>query len=258
MDSRLQLPGRAGWTWLARPLPAFEKLKFIAPVGSDSLPWIPQKTRDIAKDIDSPIVITEGPIKAMALLQAGALPISLQGVWGSAEKRKAGPERQSEEDDEGDADTDRKESSDKGEKSKLHPELARFDWEYRQVLLCLDADRFKNKNVRQAEIRLAFLLHWAGAEVYQLSTWTLEEGKGVDDYLARRAGADLEKQCEAFAELLRRARPFHATLTRHDIDLAKKELHRTQSDRAKFEQLASLIARPLETTKPGLGAFRGD
>ena len=182
----------------------------------------------------------------------------MQGVWGSAEKKKAGPERQSEEDDEGDADTDRKESSDRGEKLKLHPELARFDWEYRQVLLCLDADRFKNKNVRQAEIRLAFLLHSAGAEVYQLSTWTLEEGKGVDDYLARRAGADLEKQREAFAELLRRARPFHATLTRHDIDLAKKELHRTQSDRAKFEQLASLIARPLETTKPGLGAFRGD
>jgi len=58
--------------WLARPLPAFKKLKFIAPVGSDSLPWIPQKTRDIAKDIDSPIVITEGPIKAMASLQAGA------------------------------------------------------------------------------------------------------------------------------------------------------------------------------------------
>jgi uncharacterized protein DUF3631/uncharacterized protein DUF3854 len=182
----------------------------------------------------------------------------LQGVWGSAEKKKAGPERQSEEDDEGDADTDRKESSDRGEKLKLHPELARFDWEYRQDLLCLDADRFKNKNVRQAEIRLAFLLHSAGAEVYQLSTWTLEEGKGVDDYLARRAGADLEKQREAFAELLRRARPVHATLTRHDIDLAKKELHRTQSDRAKFEQLASLIARPLETTKPGLGAFRGD
>jgi hypothetical protein len=227
-------------------------------VGSDSLPWIPQKTRDIAKDIDSPIVITEGPIKAMALLQAGALPISLQGVWGSAEKKKTGPERQSEEDDEGDADTDRKESSDKGEKLKLHPELARFDWEWRQVLLCLDADRFKNKSVRQAEIRLAFLLHSAGAEVYQLSTWTLEEGKGVDDYQARRAGTDPQKQREAFAELLRRATLFHETLTRHDIDLAKKELHRTQSDRAKFEQLASLIAKPLETTKAGLGAFRGD
>src|SRR4029077_13551572 len=47
-------------------------------------------------------------------------------------------------------------------------------------------------------------------------------------------------------------------LTRHDIDLAKKELHRTQSDRVKFEQLASLIAKPLVTTKAGLVAFRGD
>ena len=208
--------------WLARPLPAFNNLKFIAPVGSDSLPWIPQKTSDIAKDIESTIVITEAPIKAMALLQAGALPISLQGVWGSAEKKEAGPGQQSEGDDDGDDDTHRKESSDNGEKLKLHPELARFAWEWRQVLLCLDADRFKNKNVRQAEIRLAFLLHSAGAEVYQLSTWTLDEGKGVDDYLARRARTDPQKQREAFAELLRRATPFHQTLTRHDIDLAKK------------------------------------
>jgi hypothetical protein len=61
--------------WLARPLPAFKKLKFIAPVGSDSLPWIPPKTRDIAKDIDSPDRHHRGPIKAMASLQAGALPI---------------------------------------------------------------------------------------------------------------------------------------------------------------------------------------
>jgi hypothetical protein len=71
VDSRFQLQGRAGV--LAGETPArFKKLKLIAPVGSDSLPWIPQKTRDIAKDIDSPIVITEGPIKAMASLQAGA------------------------------------------------------------------------------------------------------------------------------------------------------------------------------------------
>ncbi len=84
---------------------------------------------------------------------------------------------------------------------KIHPEIARFALEYRQVLFCFDADHLKNRNVRQAEIRAFMLFYAAGADVYQLTTWSLEEGKGVDDYLARKAGNDPEKQKQVFAEL---------------------------------------------------------
>ncbi len=92
--------------YLARPLPSYGEAKFVAPIGSDSMPWIPPETRDIAKDIDKALVITEGPIKAMTLLQAGAFPISLVGVWGVAASRKKTQPGQSPPDSDDDADAD--------------------------------------------------------------------------------------------------------------------------------------------------------
>src|SRR6476619_1214316 len=53
--------------YLARPLPSYGKAKFVAPSGSDSIPWIAQETRAVTKDIDKALVITEGPVKAMTL-----------------------------------------------------------------------------------------------------------------------------------------------------------------------------------------------
>ena len=83
---------------------------------------------------------------------------------------------------------------------KIHPEIARFALEYRQVLFCFDADHLKNRAVRQAEIRAFMLFYSLGADVYQLCTWPLEEAKGVDDYLARKRG---ERPREAEAGLCR-------------------------------------------------------
>ena len=195
--------------WLARPLPIYKKMKFVAPVGSDGMPWVPQKTREVAKDIDKPIVISEGPVKGLALVQAGAYSISLQGVWGStAPKKKAKPQKPPEEDVDADVDCDADVDWEEADKLKLHPELAHFDWDYRQVLLCFDADRLKNRNVRQAEIRLFCLLHSLGAEVYQLSTWPLEQGKGVDDYIATKAGTTWRNSARFLPGSWSRQRPF--------------------------------------------------
>ena len=83
---------------------------------------------------------------------------------------------------------------------KIHPEIARFALEYRQVLFCFDADHLKNRAVRLAEIRAFMLFYSLGADVYQLCTWPLEEAKGVDDYLARKRG---ERPREAEAGLCR-------------------------------------------------------
>ena len=78
--------------WLARPLPRFKNCKFLATDGSDGIPWIPEATRDVAKDVGVPIIFTEGPIEVLVLIQAGAFPIGLMGAWAAAtSKRKAAP-----------------------------------------------------------------------------------------------------------------------------------------------------------------------
>jgi Domain of unknown function (DUF3854) len=75
-------------------------------------------------------------------------------------------------DDDHDNDNDHDRETDDHDLSvlKIHPELARFSLEYRQVMLCFDADHLRNRHVRQAEIRAFMLLHASDAEVYQLTT----------------------------------------------------------------------------------------
>jgi hypothetical protein len=241
--------------WLARPLPPPKKNKFLAANGSDSMPWIPRETWDVAKDVDVSLVITEGPVKGMVLIQAGAHPISLQGVWGMAAiKKKTRPEPGEDFEDQSNGGGGKDDGDDDG-KLKLHGEIAHFQLWKRKVYLCFDADSSKNKNVRQAEIRTFFLLHSQGVDVYQLS-WPLEEGKGIDDYLARKAGTDPKKQREAFAELIEKAVPFIQTLEQSDIPILKKELHRTQRDSAVFDELAGKIAKQIKTSKASLGKFK--
>jgi putative DNA primase/helicase len=141
---------------------------------------------------------------------------------------------------------------------KLRPELVAFTLARRCVYIVFDADHLKNQHVRQAEIRLAFMLHAAGADVFQLSVWPLKEGKGIDDYLALKAGTDPAKQRKELASLLDGAVPFLDTLDEHDIPAVKKELHRIEMDPAQFAALAKVLAKRLGTTKRALGAYEYD
>jgi uncharacterized protein DUF3631/uncharacterized protein DUF3854 len=245
--------------WVVRVLPIYgEKIKFLMPNGSQSFPWIPRATHEVANDIDVPIFITEGPIKGMMLRQAGVFPIALIGVWGvaTAKEKESNPIGLV---------VDFEEAGKNGEHEdkehglrKLHAELAdHFSWVRRPTYLCFDADQMTNMAVRQAVIRCAFLLYAAGAEVLQLS-WPVKEGKGIDDYIAAKAGADPKKQRAVLDELTKCARPFVETLDRQDIDAVRKEIHRTQPTRAHFHQLAKVLAKHLGITKPGLGEFSGD
>jgi uncharacterized protein DUF3854/uncharacterized protein DUF3631 len=252
-------------SWVARPLPHYDGQKFLCPNGSDGEPWIPRETFAARKDALQPLTITEGPTKGLVLLQAGALPIALQGVWMASQttlvkhaskpkwrdwddRTMAGEGWKHQKDDESPAD----------ERYKLRKDLAAFNFARRRVCICFDADHLKNPGVRQAEIRLSFLLHAAGADVFQLSLWPLNEGKGIDDHLALKCGTVLDKQREALARLIDRAVPFFDTLDEHDITLVKKELHRVEMDPAQFEALAKTLAVKLKTTKRALGAYEFD
>jgi len=245
--------------WLARPLPHYDGQKFLCPNGSDGTPWIPGETFRARRDVELPLFITEGPVKGMALLQAGALPIALQGVWmaGNTTSKPRSDKRRSWDPTE-EAEYWKREAEETEERYKLRPELTAFSLARRRLYVVFDADHLKNQHVRQAEIRSAFMLRAAGADVFQLSVWPLNEGKGIDDYLALKAGADPAKQRKELASLLDRAVSFLDTLDEHDIPAAKKELHRIEMDPAQFAALAKVLAKRLGTTKRALGAFEYD
>ena len=257
--------------WVARALPPYSrKAKFLAANGSDGAPWIPRETLEVAKDAGVPVVITEGPVKTMVLLQAGAFSISVLGIWGAttrekAKSKKAKVEPPSDKDDEGEGwksdGAGGEDDDDAGDdplgllysasKVKLRGWLAYFQWYRRAVYLAFDADKRKNPNVRQAEIRTWLALHSAGGDVFVLG-WPLEEGKGIDDYLAGKAGTNVEKQREVFAELRKAAAPFLDTLDPHDLPTILRELRRMSGDRPVIEELAKKIARKLGVTKNSL------
>jgi Domain of unknown function (DUF3854)/Protein of unknown function (DUF3631) len=273
------LNGSVATSWLARPLPSFKGKKFMAPIGSRCEPWIPSETL-ASKNSGEDLVITEGPIKGMALLQAGALPIALWGVYMATppkSKPSSSPPPSTKAkppdwmgmifgsgsvvgDDEGE---ERKresalgedEAREREEKFKLRDEFSYFKLLRRRVCVCFDADHLNNPQVRQAEIRLAILLYAAGADVFQLCTWKINEGKGIDDYIARKAGCEVEEQRRVLDELKSRAKPFFETLDEHDILAVRKELHNVEMDAAQFHALAKKLAHLLKTTKGALGAY---
>ena len=192
-----------------------------------------------------PLVISEGPVKGMALIQAGARPIAPVGVW--MVTVKDGESDETEEEDSNPAD---------GARVKLHPILQHFQLAGRKVFLAFDADRTENPHVRHAEIRAWMALFTSGADVYQLCTWELKDGKGIDDYIAARVGTDPAKQCEVYHELFERAVPFIETLGDSDAKTVTSELHRTQDDRVQFELLRTKLAKALKIPKDSFGQFR--
>jgi Domain of unknown function (DUF3854) len=141
------------------PTPTGEKpRKFLCKAGGGEAIFICPKVWAVAKASNVPLIITEGPIKALACLLAGTPAIGLNGVWGAAIKIQ--------------------------ERIFLRPELRDgFELRGRKVCMCFDADASTKPEVRWAEIRLFFLLRGAGAEVYQLTSWDQDDGKGIDDFL---------------------------------------------------------------------------
>ena len=232
--------------WLARPLPKFGDSKFVAPNGSNGSLWIPSETYAVAKHVSVPLIITEGPCKGMVLKQADAHPIGPVGVW--TVTIKGGDENGGEPD----------EATDQpAPQIKLHPILEWFQLANRKVFMAFDADRVENPHVRHAEIRAWMMLFKSGADVYQLCTWPLKEAKGVDDYVAFRAGTDLDKQREVYHELFEKAVPFIETLGDSDIKTVTAELHRTQDDRLQFELLRKRLAKHYRISKDSFGYLRG-
>jgi hypothetical protein len=72
---------------------------------------------------------------------------------------------------------------------------------------------------------------------FQLTNWPIAEGKGVDDYLAGKAGTDPAKQKDCLDALKAGAQPFFSTLRPFMLPLVEKELEKVAMSPAQRSQL---------------------
>ena len=182
--------------------PQIGDVKYLHPSGKPPTPYILPEVWEIANKPHKPVAITEGEKKALKLTQEGLPTIAFSGVWNFK------------------ADKTAREEEDK----YLLRELRSFEWEGRKVFIFYDADTFTNPKVRQALYELVFKLTALGA-VIRVATWKASEGKGIDDYLARK-----ENPKEALEELIAKAKPIEAFAEREDLRLIVKGLASTEFD----------------------------
>jgi hypothetical protein len=211
-------------SWIARVLPTPNGgPKFLTPKGGSGPPFITKPVWDIATQTATPLIITEGPVKQMALVQAGYMAIGLNGVWCAHVTLPDG-------------------------KRDLRVELKVFSLMGRKVYVCFDADGLANPMVRHATIWLFMLLSAAGAEVYQLTSWDLAESKGVDDlFVARKAADPSATPAEVMGELMWEAVPFVDTIRKTAVDLkaVQAELANVSLEKMHRHQLCKELARVL-------------
>jgi len=193
----------------------------VQPRGRPSYPFIPSVTWGVKDKSSKPLIITEGPVKALALMQAGAFPVALGGVWNGTIK----------------ADGD-------DEPIRLAPELQSFELYGRTVYLAFDADYGSNFSVRQALLRLYLALYYASASV-RLLRWPASSGKGIDDYLVKLAGTEAEAQAKELSKLLASAACVHEVFGEEDLELVRRELKRAKLFPLQLTQLTKLFANRL-------------
>ena len=136
-------------------------LKYETATGSNMVLDVPRRVRPHIGDPGRPLVITEGPIKADALVSAGLDAMALLGVWCFKGTNGAG--------------------------GKVV--LAAFDhiaFNGRQVYVCFDSDAMLKVEVHEAMARFAAVLELRGANVAYIYLPHGEAGAkvGVDDFLA--------------------------------------------------------------------------
>jgi hypothetical protein len=225
-------------SWIVRPFPVLPsnngsgEVKFITPKGGDGVyPFIPQATWKVKDKSNQPLLITEGPCKALAALQAGAFPIGFCGVWQTAANNDGS--------------------------TSLHPALLEhFTFAGRTVYVAFDADFALNPRVRQALIRTAVLLHKAGAEV-KVTTWDGADGKGIDDYLVKASNGS-QNAVQVLQSLYIKSCTIGGVIRECDLEFIELEMTRAHLKGAKLAQLCRMVAPSLkvsaETLKDGITA----
>lgn len=153
-----------------------ERCKYLAPPGRKNMIYfVPGISNDLLKAVDTPVIVTEGEFKTLALWRLANhestvprfLPLGLGGVWNwhGTVGKTTGP------------------NGDRRDVKGVIADLDLLTWEGRRVIIAFDADAEKNDQVEIARTLLARELRMRGAEV-AVVTWEIALGKGIDDLLA--------------------------------------------------------------------------
>lgn len=171
-------PSKEGFTPKYRPNENLGNA-FFYPHLNTLKPWT-----QIAKDITTPIFITEGGKKAALLAQYGYACIGIFGVWNWKTKKKV------------------KNNQDEDEEQSLPiDDFNDINWKGRIVYILFDSDKYKNISVLLAEAGLWELLKELGAEVRIINLPFDLEAKGIDDFYVKHEQDAKEK----FEELISKA-----------------------------------------------------
>jgi hypothetical protein len=203
--------------------------KFLMTRNGGNYPFILPTVWDVAAKNHHPVFITEGPVKALALQQAGALAVGLSGVWSAVSEYP---------------------TPGSFPRLDLHSALADFSWRGRKAFLGFDQDFGVNPSVKQALIRTLIVFAGHGSDARVLN-WKITEGKGIDDYFARKIGGKvplpdlLSAMCEGGTLLAR-------LLGTYDLETTEMDLVRSRLSGISLEQVCRLVAKPLNVTPSGL------
>ena len=169
--------------------------KYETPAGRQLVVDVPPSTRSKLDDAETPLWVTEAPLKADALVSAGLAAVAIIGVSGwSAKKQKRGD-----------------------------PRVLRRDWDAialdgREVFLAFDSDYATNDQVRQELALFSEALAARGAKVRPIYLPPRSDGskQGVDDFLA--SGHTLEDLVALVGELIDIG-PERYFMTRGELDV---------------------------------------
>lgn len=138
----------------------------------------------VAKEVEIPILITEGELKAAAACAKEFACMALGGVWMFRSAKRG---------------------------TNLLPQFKLINWQKRDVFIIYDSDAGKNPDVLRAEVVLAKELTTIGAKVHIVRLPDDDGAKvGLDDYLLERDADDLDgllataqdfKSCQALHEM---------------------------------------------------------
>jgi hypothetical protein len=167
----LEIPKRGGFDAIVQR----KELRYAQPAKSANEIYLPPLVdwRRIAKDANTPLIITEGELKAACVTATTPYPcIGLGGVWVWKSANRRMP---------------------------LLPQFKEFEWSGRAVFIVFDSDAVTNPMVMQAENALARALTALGAEPYVGRLPMSDDGHkvGLDDYLLEHSVEELEELLEA-------------------------------------------------------------
>ncbi|VVM07591.1 DUF3854 domain-containing protein [Methylacidimicrobium tartarophylax] len=201
-----------------------EPVKFLRSKGSGTYPFVGPKAKEVLDKAHKPMILTEGAVKALAIEQAGGFALGLTGCWLARSK-----------------------NGDNSEDAYAMPEWeGDITWQGRSVSLALDADLETNPSVRTALFANLLALRKAGA-VPRLLRWNLSEGKGIDDWAARKEdpAAALQKLMDEAVDLSQIIRPEHLVPFQNALD-------KSNLSPALRKQISKEVAKPLKVAAKDL------